>query len=78
MCRAAQVSDISEKVNQLNQELRKCQSSLDMELGAVGGAPTVDIKSLSQSEVEKQIVELLRSKHFDAAVESVSSLRFVA
>ena len=70
-----QVIDLSKEVEHLKHELRKSQSSMDDEQGAVGGAPLYDVTNMSQSEAEQLIVDMFRSKTFSLALQSVSSLK---
>ena len=71
-----QVSDISERIEQLKHELSKCQASLDMELGAVGGAsPRYDVSSMTQLDAELHVMDLLRTRNYAVALQSVSSLK---
>ena len=59
----------------LQRELYRCQTSLDAEAGAVGGAHSTDAGGLNQAEAERMIIDLLRVKNYTVALESASSLK---
>ena len=67
--------DLSKEFEHLKQKLCKSQSSMDDEQGAVSGAPLYDVIDMTQSEFQQLIVDMLRSKIFTIALQSLSTFK---